>query len=373
MSENFKSYNSERTINELDDESIETLTFISKLREKIANEGVDWIWKAKRELTDEEISSLLHGFDKKIMFTKNYFDQINIPDSENELLQHPEDLINLRKKYTQFIVDNLAIGVAGLTTEQKKDLSDKKAVYVKSLDANDRDYESCIKGEKKAMYFDNLLYQAPSLKVSDNEGYIYTNIKFQDSFIHWRSNEYARHRLGGDVPKLQYRIYLNPDSRNIVDVFQKVIDEASANSLLMTCKVQDRALELSDEYRRPNRIGMIRGDGIVVYLENKNDVQNMLNYLLQMYQDNPNFFINRKTNKIPQPIVPGISLGDEPGIQGQSLTSHRVNFLEEVAQITRERTKTETVNGIEEFRRNLKDKASDYNINPNNIAFNLTN
>lgn len=352
MSENFKSYNSERTTDDLDDVYIKTLTFISKLREKNANEGVDWIWNAKRELTDKEISFLLHGFDKKIMFAKIYFDRINIPDSENELLQHPEELINLRKKYTQFIVDNLAISVTGLNTEQKKDLSDKKAAYVNSLDANDRDYESCIKGEKKAIYFDNLLYKAPSFEVTDNEGHIFTNIKFQDSFIHWRSNEYARYRLGGYVPKLQYRIYLNPDSRNIVDVFQKVIDEASANSLLMTCKVQDRALELSDEYRNP--IGMIRGDGIVVYLENKNDVQNMLNYLLQMYQDNPNFFINRKTNKIPQPIVPGISLGDEPGIQGQSLTSHRVNFLQEIAEITRERTKMGIADEVEDFRRNLK-------------------
>lgn len=331
------------------------------------------MWKAKRELTDEEIGYLLHGFGERLMLPKNYFDQINIPDSENELLLHPEELIDLREKYTQFIINNLTINVTGLTGEQKKDLSDKKLAYIENLDANNQDYKDWIQGEKKAVYFNNLLYQAPSFETPELKGHIYTNIRFQDSFIHWRSTEYAKHRLAEDVPKLQHRIYLNPDSRNIVEVFQKVIDKASTDDMLMTCKVQDRALELGDKYKRPYGRDVTRGDGVIIYLENKNDVKNMLDYLLQIYQDNPDIFIDRETNKVPQPIVPGISLGDEPEIQGESLTSHRVKFLEEIAEMTKERVKTTNVDEVGEFRKNLRNEAPNYNINPSNIAFNLTN
>ncbi len=352
-------------------EHLEILEKIPRLREKIAQEGIDWIRESKRsELTDEEISGLLHGFGNNFLLAKNYFDQVPIPESERELLKQPEELIHLREQYTQFIRENLKIHLTAVTPDQREELVQTKARFLEELDVNNQDYAEWIRGTKSAHHYENILYFNQSFETQETKGRIYPSIRFQDSFIHWRSGAYAMRRLSGEFSESLYRVYLNPDSKDVIDVFQGVVNKASSDNMLLTCKIQDRALELGSKYKRGDELGNMRGDAIIVYLVDEVDVQVMLDYILQKYQERPEVFSGRETNKIPCPLIPGISLGAEPEDPDESLTSHRVKFLEDMATITRMTAKAGQINETEEFRRILKEEAPSRNINPDNIAFN---
>ncbi len=63
-------------------------------------------------------------------------------------------------------------------------------------------------------------------------------------------------------------------------------------------------------------------------------------------------------------------MGDEPSNSRSSLTAHRAALLEEVAAETR-KSGLDGSSRIDYFRRLLAQRATEWGVNPQNLAFNL--
>jgi hypothetical protein len=113
----------------------------------------------------------------------------------------------------------------------------------------------------------------------------------------------------------------------------------------------------------------ICGDGIVVYT-NDTQANRVLDIVLGVAEHHVESFVGRELCRIPQPIADGIGVGDEPSNSRSSLTAHRAALLEEVAAETR-KSGLDGSSRIDYFRRLLAQRATEWGVNPQNLAFNL--
>jgi len=203
------------------------------------------------------------------------------------------------------------------------------------------------------------------------------NIKMQTNvFIMGYTDRRIREKLeSGLETEMTKRIYLNPKLEARSDIFEKLLEAANAANLSLQLKFHNPTLDAMsarhDKYKnfRPKTT---RGDGIVVYVGNK-DANAALQMVLAVASDNVEAFVGQPLSKLPQKVAEAIAIGDEP-IQApygdpESLTSDRAGFLRNIGNKVRESgLKGEAARDL--FRRLVAADAPGRNIDPYNIAFN---
>lgn len=251
-----------------------------------------------------------------------------------------------------------------------------------------RKYKS---GDMKA--FNSVVAEYHGLTINSSEGEIdvsgmgskkikgvHPNIRVQreltNQFVHWETDQMLREVQEGTYPELKKRIYLNPKTSDSIEIFTELMKTINGKGLSAKGKVLDRSYELMRQmnFGEPEPI---RADTIVLYLKDT-DADNILETVLNKYIENPESFRDRSTPKIPTGIAPGIAVGDEPTVEGSSLTSHRADVIETVAKKTKEKLgmgetfdQSKRESALSEFRQTFKEEAVANNVDPNNMAFNL--
>lgn len=354
--------------------------------------------------SDEFITGLLTGTLKSpdgtnAMFVKVYLDQVMSDQEEFELSHTPDRLADMHDGMVDMISDNLKIGIVDGDEKTRSYFVSKKQQYLERLRADSKKTRDMLvkykAGDIRA--FNPAYAEYHGLTINTAEGEIDVsgmgskkvkgvrpNIRIQrelaNQFIHWETDQMMRDVQGGHYPELAKRIYLNPKTSNSVQIFTELMQTLNSKGLSAKGKVLDRSYELMGQMgsEKPQPI---RADEIVLYMQ-EGDADGVLETVLSKYSEKPELFADRPTPKVPTKIAPGIAVGDEPAVEGASLTSHRADVIEAAASKTKSKLGMSFGDAIDpsksglalsEFRKTFKEIAVENNINPNNMAFNYAN
>jgi hypothetical protein len=342
--------------------------------------------------------SLVGPDGEKAFFVKTYLDQA-LPDQEEQVLaKDPVGLSELHETMSQMIASHLKISTANLSEEERMHIREQKKKYVDRLKKDSEELRGILQSymiEKKfprtyanqAEFFGLTLETPQGMKdITDTstrslrDG-VRSSISIQREavaqFIHWESEEYARARLAGEDVMLKRRIYLNPRTARAIEIFSKIIGTLDLEQIRAQAKVLDRSYELTQQAMTSAR--PIRTDAIVIYVEEK-DADRVLEVALRLFDETPSDFVGRATPKIPTMVAPGIAVGDEPDVPGQSLTSHRTDIIEEAFSRVRSELGPIPKHGLDDrmrqkavtqFKKVFPVIATEHGVDPENIAFNL--
>lgn len=340
----------------------------------------------------------LVGVDGKVYFFKNYLDLVMPDDLERHARQTPEVLGQMHKEAMQMIIDNLSVGVTGLTEQEKTHITQRKAEYIDRLKQDSDTWVELVK------------QIATSKQISDNftstaeyRGFIITtnsgemdiseftgnkmpnvrpNIRMQreitELFIHWETDKFNTSKLEGQEVKLSKRIYLNPKTINAVQIFTKLMHSLNEAGIFAQGKVLDRSYELAGQMLASSA-KPIRADAIVLVVD-ESEADRVLEMTLSLYTENPDVFTGRPTPKIPTRIAEGIAVGDEPRAEGKSLTAHRAEVIQEAIMETKANLgleswekipKDEVKAAMDTFQAVFLEVTKKHKVDQNNLAFNL--
>lgn len=355
----------------------------------------------KQSFSDTLVSELM-TFDLKInqkLTTRNpksYFDLVPTDTSDELLASEPESVISLRDQLTDFVSDKLKITTqpGAMTDAEVSHVQAKKQEFVTKIQADKQiiaaNIRELYRGEtpdiaKSEIGFAGFNLQSSNgpidlLKTGSGLKNVRSNIAMQRDegtlFVHYTSEKRGAEIGAGQANELARRIYLNPKSEDSIKIFRQLVDQAETAGISMQGKVWDRTSELLDNRAKQADETGVRADGIVLYADQ--DADALLGLVEKIYNANPTSFAGRQTAKMTLPIAEGIGVGSEPPkIEGQkreSLTSHRVNIIEQATTETHSLTDNLKLNNEQitaTFRTVFEQLCLEKNINPKNIAFNM--
>ncbi len=343
----------------------------------------------KRDISDSLINRLIDNkltkSNGEAAFVKTYMDNVPRDTSDDEFLSDVEARINFHDDLARVIARNIKFSGTDPTNTRQTELLDKlltsyKAKLEEGSERTANYFHTRDRGERGKYDEGALTYQGLSFQPKDRPRVFFldseqiagvrSNFTIQreitGTFVHFSSDDYLEKRTKGEAPQLTERIYLNPRSKDLIGIYEKTFNFAKENDIPMKAKVWDRSIE---PLTGPNVD--VRADAIVIYVSEA-DADRVLGFVKKVHDANPDAFKGRKTPKIPMRIADGVAIGSEPSVQGESLTSHRSQLLEDVAEQTREvYRKDSTIDKAKVFRDLLRTAAIDANVNPDNLSFNL--
>jgi hypothetical protein len=343
---------------------------------------------------------------------KRYFDLVQATPAEHRFVTDPEAISKVHSELADLFRDELALHttpIAGKTHEQRvtDHLDTVKSGYLQKLE-NDKtavrtfaEEVTNLSKRKVRSPGSALEFRGLGLDISDGKGGakridltrdsagdVRSNMSVQEemgqTFVHWSSPELMNERMQkGNKPPLTRRIYLNPKNEDSVAIFREIIDGAKEQGLVMKGKVFDRA---SDAIRS-TRVALngesftVRADGIVLYAGE--DSNRLMALVQDVYNRREPSFKGRGNSLVPYRLADGLAIGDEPVGSGgeESLTTSRFGAVNDAMAATRQELGIQTGEKLQPqqetqaqavFERHFDRIAREKNIDPNNLAFNLS-
>lgn len=354
---------------------------------------------AENHLSDEFIEGAIENklkIGNQEMWIKEYIDHVEATSSDNEVIANPVAIAGLYLKTTDMLSRNLKI-ISVRNPDPDNDAARKNVIKTArdNFRAKLRDegnavahaiVEWCNRTTRdfpyEAMEYYGMVVDGKDPLSADSPSApdFRTNFKIQrqvgGAFIMAYSENRVKEKIRKQDQELTRRIYLNPEIFATPDVFEQVLEHANQTGLSIQLKMYQRTPELVDthvarEHSKSN-LGKdgLRGDGIVIYATDS-EADTVLDMVLAIAKDKPEAFVGRETSRIPQNVAEGIAVGDEPTQRGTSLASHRAEILNHVTAYVRKSGRTgEAAKAL--FRRYLAATAKANDVNPGNLAFNLT-
>ncbi len=342
--------------------------------------------QAPKKFSDEFIDGCLNDslqVGENKVGTKGYLDKVESTPTDKAIINNPESIAGSYLATTDMLARNIKfLTVPGMTDERKNQLIKTKSSFLDQLKGETQETADQIVDwcDGKSNSFPVAATEYRGMDVDGHDPLNSMDAKAED----FRSNLTVQRQIGGTFIMgysdtrvaeklhkqdrvLTQRIYLNPDIMAAPEVFEKVLQAANESGISLQLKMLQRASELATAHKGGDAL---RGDGIVIYAHeaSANDV---LALALAVAKDHPEAFTGRKTSRIPQKVAEGIAIGDEPvQAAGKSLTSHREEIIDYVAQKVRESGKTGQ-GARDSFRRGMIAVSRANGVDPNNISFNL--
>jgi hypothetical protein len=330
---------------------------------------------------------------------KGYLDKYLSDPSDKTFMADSETVADFHDQLTGLLERHLNVYAPDATDAQIQLLATSKNDFLRHIKRRNTDVREGIQdvynGKTNRINTAQLSYKGFNVMGQNGKNYSLleeslpgttrANMKVQEglegNFIHWHSSELMKAKQRGEAPSLDRRIYLNPQSKEAVEVFDKIISAAEQANIPMIGKIMDRSSEAIAMHNLADDSKVNRGDGIVL-VTNEGNSNELLSLVEAIYQDNPNAFANRAVSKVPYRIADGIAIGVEPKQPGEalSLTDRALRILDEARQSTRDQLNLQlqydTIPpgqeslAIDLFRDAFEKSSQNYGANPNNIAFN---
>lgn len=332
----------------------------------------------------------------RVLMLKNFLDLTRAGVDEEAISKNPEKLGELHEEIADMIANNLQVRVLDLTDKEKQFVKQRKQEYIKRLKQDSDSFKKMIEqladGKRANKIADvadyrgfNIPTQSGTIDISDQTGQklpnVRPNIRVQreitGQFIHWETDKLSSVKLQGAKADLDRRIYLNPNTPEAVKIFTELMKKLNEAGIAVQGKVLDRSYELAGKIKQP-KVEAVRADTIVLYTAEQ-DADVVLNTVLAAYQANKKAFAGRPTPAVPMKVAPGISVGDEPHAQGESLTSHRADVIGQAVReaqtklgiVGKKIPKGKEGDAVKMFQSIVSDLLRKNDIDPKNIAFNL--
>ena len=337
--------------------------------------------QVKKPFSDAFIDNALN----KYRSIKKYLDNVEATPSDQAILADSRRIARLYVKTTRMICDNFRIILrdSDVSPQHKtevlqgalKDFKQKVSQQVPVASTAIVDWFNDVPDKKYPMaaleYRQGLVVDGVDLLDAGGNGLkgLRPNFKIQrqygTTFIMAYTDRRVREKLAGSSRDYSRRIYLNPDMEATPEIFEQLLRAANRANISLQLKMLQRVTD-GGLFQKPQTDGL-RGDGIVMYVHS-GDIDDVLGMTIAIAKTNPEAFRGRQTSRIPQNVAEGIAIGDEPLAAGESLTSHRANILEYVAQKTRESGK-KGAEARSYFRAMFSRVAIANQVDPNNLAF----
>lgn len=200
--------------------------------------------------------------------------------------------------------------------------------------------------------------------------------------VHWMTRAAADKALElGHSPAVQRRIYLAPQVKAQVKVFEHLMQYNDRHGWQVMSKMMERAGEFAAAYdaAQAGHYNKIRTEGVVLTVGNEH-ADELLQYVLRLHAANGHFFAGQPTPRLAFAIGPGLAIADEPhGRDGESFNGQRVRALSATVAQTRMQlglqpgqkvTPISLVHARKVYDPIWQAQAKAAHINPHNIAFN---
>lgn len=309
---------------------------------------------------------------------KTYLDNVDLTPEDKAVVDSPDRIADLYERTTEVMTRNLKIWTPNNNAALRDRTMKARRDFLGGLRSDLSDTKSAImdwcNGQgrfptDRVTYAKSLVVDGKDILDAEVSAAVRPNIKIQHQmttdFIMGYSDKRVAEKLSKQAPALGRRIYLNPDMEALPDVFEKVLQVANAKGIPLQLKMLQRTIDAASAHK--SNSGYMRGDGIVVYVGEK-DADVVLDEVLKIVRLEPSVFKGRRVSRIPVAVAEGVAVGDEP--TEQSLTAHRADILQEVV----EKVRTSGSKGLvarDLFRKTFHDIAVQRGVNPDNIAFNL--
>ena len=322
---------------------------------------------------------------------KHWLDRSLPSPAERAISKDPELIANLHDDAADLITRNLRIATSGIEEPGKNYLREQKAKFFSRLETDKQVFRTVAHEARTSGPRTTRLNGADEFigfGVTTREGNkdlldidtkvpgIRPNIQVQREvsgvFIHWQTDARTKERVHGNPgEELTKRIYLNPEVTEIVGTFETLMQALNEAGIDAKGKMLVKANEAIAK-NAGDKVEDVRADSIVLALSDK-DADAVLDLVLSLYRDKPEIFEGRPTPKIPAVVAPGIAIGEEPGEEGQSLTTSRAELLAATAREVREghgiQQGAVTPAAINEFRSRFAINAARSGISAHNLAF----
>jgi hypothetical protein len=287
------------------------------------------------------------------MSVYEFMTHVPADESDKGFVRDPEKLADFHAALVDFITTKLSLHTRNLNVNQERDLEGIKQEFFSRLAAGNSDVSDFVTrwiswtGEGKRPRMPIYTYQFHGLNLPTNKGdidllsrstrQVRSNLFMQremtGQYLHWESSSYTDNHMDEDDMEMSKRIYLNPRLEDTVKIFGQITDLIDEAGLGAGGKILDRGYEAL-MVRRGQEQFNIRGEGIVLYAGD--DADALLGIVEHVFKNNRASFDGRSVSALPRKITDGIAVGSEPGIEGESLISHRSKILEEARMLTRE-------------------------------------
>lgn len=347
--------------------------------------------KIKKPFGDKFIDNALDGGleidGDKVYFIKSYLDSVSMTQMDNDVAHDPKRIAAMYRETSQMVRRNLHL--LRSSTAGPGRIAEIKAANDAYMDGLERQIplaEQAIVDwcdDNKSHKYPNLALEYHGFKLDGKDILdadsrpprdVMPNFKIQrqlgGTFVMAYSDTKLREQATDK--RNDRRIYLNPEIEAAPQIFEEILRVANEKGLGLQLKMLQRATELSSIHRRqkskPGSRDTMRGDGIVIYVSHKYE-KAVLDEVLAIAERHAESFRGRSVSRTPAKIADGVAISDEPGIRGESLTSHRSAIIEQTAQAARLSGLTGSARR-EFFRQEFRKLASQNNIDPSNMAFN---
>lgn len=341
---------------------------------------------------DGALTDSLQVGDEKVGI-KGFLDRVEMDESDRAVVSDPERVAGLYVSTSEMVARNLKIavapGVTPETTQQRRDIVKReKEAYLQRLadeipqaaeqikDWISADSKRGVRYPVDASEYKGFVVGGQDvLDAASTANGVRSNIKVQrqigGTFIMGYSDSRVREKMANDDVSIDKRIYLNPTAEVTPEIFEKVLQAANEAGVSMQLKMFSRAAEMamaSSEKRLTGKEGGLRGDGVVVYVSDK-DADQVLQMVEAIAKDNPDAFQGRRVSRVVQSVADGIGVGSQPKKSDESLTSSRAGMISEVVSSLKQLgLPAEAARA--QFRKKVRERSIQEGINPDNLAFN---
>lgn len=322
---------------------------------------------AQRQRVDLVAQVYNYRVEHPMSVAKVFLDSADPTPRDLQVLQDAQQLAQLHKSITDVIARNIVIGSdrGKVSPSGKAELVRAKTQFLTELAMQLKETVATLSMGQIAS---RAGFAYPALRVNkDGRSFdlldkeypsgVRCNFTIQQhpggNFIYAYTNEAMIQRLQNTVTNpVGKRIYMNPDFVGTPKIFEETLRKLNDAGIPAEIKMLHRAQELQDtrvDFNSGRNVNF-RGDGIVLYVDDKY-ADLALNVVLDVVQENAEFFQDRQISKVPLQIAPGVGVADEFGIKGHSTTSAVAEVLD--ADVTK---------GLEAFRAEVGDRAKEVGI-----------
>lgn len=338
------------------------------------------------------MSGKLRIGDETIYSIKSFLDQVPMTEPDIEIASSPEKIADLYRETSEMVQRNLKIMRSkNMDSSRLHGLVAAKSDYLEALKRQIPAASDAIVGwlrnsKKNHFPVSAVEYQGFSVDGKDIldsatrcPADFEPNFKIQRQlggvFIMAFSNSRVVERKSVNrSEEPDRRIYLNPDLIAAPLIFEQILNMANSQNIKMQLKMAQRAPELASINKRSTNArdprSTLRGDGIVIYVNNKYENQ-LLQEVMNIVEQNSESFSGRVVSRVAARIADGVGIGDEPiGVNGQeSLTSHRAALIEKTLSVVRQSGLSGN-KARDYFRKTWSEIARQNHTNPDCMAFN---
>ena len=327
--------------------------------------------KLSDRLVEEILGDSLTVGGEKVYSVKGFLDSVPLDSSDIDVLKHPEKIVTLYRTEMSVVHDLLTAGAthAGHTEDRwqidshVREIGEITADLMRNWMAGSGKTKGISTGLRWGLPDQTNLWKygdkRPNLSVQDH-GFAVGIMAY--------SKKRVAEKVNGTGEAMTKRIYLNPKIMDAPGIFGSLLHKFDTADLSTQMKMWGREGDLLRRVKQQDTGGSLRGDGIVVYV-NDAEANDALRIVLEVATQNARSFSGRALSRTPQKIADGIGVGDEPRSGKSSLTSHRAAFLEFVKDKTKQSGRSGQAE-IDYFQKAYVAVAEINGIDPRNLAFN---